>query len=74
MRPGEVWRFSDRAFTFGELQRLNGLIFIVLSQVPAKSPAGIEPYGVKILVDGQVSEWSRNTLSCYAEEVQHESG
>ena len=74
MRPGEVWRFSDRAFTFGELQSLNGLIFIVLSQVPAKSPAGIEHYGVKILVDGQVSERSRNTLSCYAEEVQHESG
>lgn len=69
MKPGEVWRFSDKAFTFGDDQRLNGLVFIVLSHDPAKSPAGIEPYRVKILVDGQVSEWSRNTLSCYAEVV-----
>ena len=69
MKTGEVWRFSDKAFTFGDDQRLNGLVFIVLSQVPAKSPAGIEPYGVKILVDGQVSEWSKNALSCYAEVI-----
>ena len=72
MKTGEVWRFSDKAFTFGDDQRLNGLVFIVLSQVPAKSPAGIEPYGVKILVDGQVSEWSKNALSCYAEVINDE--
>ena len=69
MKPGEVWRFSDKAFLFGDHQLLNGLVFIVLSQVPATSPAGVEPHGVKILVDGQVSVWSKNTLSCYAEKV-----
>jgi len=69
MKPGEVWRFSDKAFRLGDYSRLNGLTFIVLSQVPAECPEWIEPYGVKILVDGQVSEWSKNVLLSYAEVI-----
>ena len=69
MKTGEVWRFSDKAFTFGDDQRLNGLVFIVLSQVPDDCPLGVDAYGVTILVDGQVKEWSKNILLSYAEVV-----
>ena len=69
MTKGEIYRFRDDAFANSDLRRMNGLTFMVLSQVPDDCPLGVDAYGVKILVDGQVSEWSKNALSCYAEVV-----
>lgn len=69
MTKGEIYRFRDDAFANFDLCRMNGLTFMVLSQVPDDCPPGVEPYGVNILVDGQVKEWSRNLLLSYAEVI-----
>lgn len=64
MKPGNLYRFRDTAFIRSSVfSRLNGQNLVVLRRVPPDCPPWIEPYGVDILVNGEVLEWSTNILS-----------